>query len=227
MEKEKIIDRIKKLLMLGENNSSEAESQSAILKAQELMAFHGLDMNELETGIGGTENEIKDINLCGYKKLEFWHIDLSTVISDNFKCFLYLSNDGNGLQSIKFVGTIQDLEVAKEVYYFALESIEYFKTLYVINYRLENRGIRDYQPVENLYINGYIRGLKDKLTEQVENNNWSLVVVTPKEVNDYVKGLSLKSSKVQRVKMTKDEKVYSDGYHEGRKFEMGRKKLEA
>jgi len=227
MVKEKVIDRIKKLLMLGENNTNESEAQSAILKAQELMAMHGLDMSELETGETEKVNDVRDISLSGYKKLEFWHIDLASIVSKNFKCFLYLAKGVDGTKSIKFVGTVQDLEVAKEVYYFAIESIEYFKALFVINYKLENRGEKNYIPVANLYVNGYLKGLGDKLKEQVEKNNWALVVVTPKEVKDYIDKLTLKSGKAQKVKMSNDERVYNAGYHEGQRFEMGRKKIEA
>lgn len=45
---EKIIEKIRKLLSLSENNSNSSEAELAMLKAQELLLQYKIEMNEIK-----------------------------------------------------------------------------------------------------------------------------------------------------------------------------------
>ena len=58
--KKNIISKIEKLLALAGNNPSEAEAQAALLKAQQLMAEHNLDMAQFEEAGKVKKEAVKD-----------------------------------------------------------------------------------------------------------------------------------------------------------------------
>lgn len=222
MQNLKIVDKIQKLLRLGENNSNEHEAESAILHAQRLMAKHGISMGEIQVEDDEKNQEIKDINLTNYRKLEFWHIQLASIIAENFKCVYYLSPSGNAKKSLKFVGLTEDLEIAKTVYFFALETIEYFKTLDMIKFKRINRDKKYGKGDENDYIKGFLRGLQEKLQEQRAKEEFALVLVTPQEVEDYIDNLGLVSKKARKVSSAGNSEAYNKGFSRGKDFEHGR-----
>lgn len=85
MEKN-IISKIEKLLALAGNNPSETEAQAAMLKAQQLMAQHNLDMSQFQDRPQEKKEAIKDY-VEGYHNTG-WAIHLAQVICDNFRCNL-------------------------------------------------------------------------------------------------------------------------------------------
>lgn len=88
---DKIINKVKKLFDLAENNNSEAEAQAALTMARRLLQEHGLSMMdiEVEPEKGGLAGEVST-SLDGRKRLSVWMIVLGDVIADYFDVgFLY------------------------------------------------------------------------------------------------------------------------------------------
>lgn len=213
------------MLSLGENNSNENEAQSAILKAQKMMAKHGLSMGEVEFSENGKENGVEEINLTKFYNIKRWHWELADIIASNFRCIWYKSRPKDGKRSIKFIGLKEDLEIAKAVYFFAVESIEYFKTLDMIKFKRQNRDKKYGKGDENDYINGYLKGLKEKLAEQKAKKEFALVLVTPQEVKDRAKERGLISKKARPVKSAGNKDAFNKGYKRGKAFEYGSKTI--
>jgi hypothetical protein len=80
----KIMDKIRKLLSLGENNKNENEAQAAILKAQELMAEHGINAVTTEDQKISYAEEY-----CEHRGNREFRKRLSSVIAVNFRCKNY------------------------------------------------------------------------------------------------------------------------------------------
>lgn len=85
--REKILEKIEKLLALAGNNPSENEAISAALKAQELMAKYNIELADLE-GKSLKQNIVEETYMpkanCHYVRK--WRYTLSQIIAKNF-CF--------------------------------------------------------------------------------------------------------------------------------------------
>lgn len=131
MAKEKILDKIRKVLALTKSTYQE-EAHAALLKAQELMAQHGLTMAEVQLQQEiGQEQQVVDTCISEKRKNAWYEKSLSVIIGNNFRCHSYTSL-GRG---IYFIGLKEDVEIAREVYLYALNTMLYLASEYVKTYR--------------------------------------------------------------------------------------------
>lgn len=175
--KDKIIEKIKNLFDLSNNNPNENEAMSAALKAQELMAKYDINMSQVEDDTAEKEeimttgvnvNDIKGSN--GTTK---WRFELARVVANNFRCDLCFSNRGD----VYFVGYKTDSEIAARTFKYLFEignklSLRYYN-------KIRNSGFNT-NGVRYAYQIGFVRGVKDKL----ERQSYDLMIVTPQEVHD-------------------------------------------
>ena len=183
--REKTIDRIKKLLELAANNPSEMEAAAAALAAQRLIAQHHIEDNELMTEV--SEENIEEIKSTDFKGNP-WAVELAHVIADNFRCRLYFTyrctkNYWTGRTSKKdqrvvFMGYETDATAATET----------FNHLFEIGMKLADKECRKARQmygtasgVKNSFLLGFVDGIQDELEKQCV----ALVLVTPREVDDY------------------------------------------
>lgn len=209
-KQEKMIEVVKKLMALSQNNPSQEEALSAALKAQELMAKYNIDEAQLgekldSTTINSASFNFKgNINDCDNHK---WKYSLAHIIADNFRCEVYIS----GPNTINFFGYEQDAKVAVEV----------FGTLYKIGDRLgrreRGRANKMYGTVSGVYnsfILGFLKGLKEALEKQCT----ALMIITPKEVKEQFTDMTArwvkKTSKIQVSSY--NASAYNNGIVEGR-----------
>lgn len=223
-----IIIKIKKVLALANDNPSVEEGQTAMLLAQKMMAENSISMAEVNT-IKNYKKEVIDQVIEESSKSAWWHQSLSTIIADNFKCFVYTNRKHiftdkkfEGVTSIKFVGLKDDVELAKEVYLYAIEIITYNYKNYVKQNsdRLSKKGIK------NSYIWGFLDGLRDKFAEQVKNNSWGLIIVKDPEVMNAFKNLRITIGGKRSVHMNASEQDKNNGYKDGKNFQYIAGKLE-
>ena len=201
MEHEKVLEQIKKLFELARNNPSAKEAESAALKAQELMAKHDIEMEEVDnTDISKREEEIDtSVVEVGARKYKY---PLARTVADNYKCKFYL----NGKNRIVFYGHKTDAHIAAET----------FRFLYDMAHKLGNKLYREareqYRSTENIYnscVMGFIAGVRDALAEQSK----ALMVIVPEDVKekyaDFSRGF--------RVTHTHSPQAYRAGaYNTGR-----------
>lgn len=220
MDKEKVISKIEKLLALAGNNPSEQEAQAAMLKAQKLMAEHNLNMAHFQDQ--PQENkEAKVGYVKGYHNTS-WAISLARVISNNFRCNL-LRSPGYGLC---FVGLQEDVAICKAVFTFAAETLD--KNMRKLRRQYRKQGL----PTEGIagdYSSGFIAGLKAKYQEQVEKNNWGLVLVKDALVEQMTQNM-IDPNKKYTPKATKssgDLEIYTKGYRDGKTLGEDQKAITA
>ena len=208
----KIIDKIKKLLALGDHNPNEHEAQSAILKAHEMMAEHGISSVS-------TDEEISYFTeKCEHKGDRKFRRTLASIIAPNFRCHNYLSNG-----RVVFFGRSNDAKIAKEAFEYA----------YTFAYRESNRLYAQFRKnggdargIVNSYALGFVCGLKEKLDAQ----STALMVITPPDVDDEYNNLSkelgMRKSRCNLSTSRANRTVYDRGLADGRTVMNGRK-LEA
>jgi len=154
-EKEKIIDKIKKLLKLAQGTNFEAESQKAMLLAQKLLAENGLEMEEIDS-----EGETREVEngKTGITVNTTWKRRMAGLITENFRCQFYMNTRGRTHYAV-FLGFKEDVEIAKTIFQFALNVAE----------KGANRCYRDFKRdgyntkgIHNDYLWGFYEGLKEK-----------------------------------------------------------------
>jgi hypothetical protein len=204
-DKKQIIEKIKKIMALSENNPNQNEAIAAALKAQKLMAkFH---IGESELGKELTESKIDSMECVVGGKTQKWKLQLAVVLAKNFRCKIYLTN-GN----VTFYGYDEDVKICSEVFY----------SLYKIGVKLSDKLKREMRKengtakgIRNTFCMGFVAGIKSELEKQCT----ALMIVIPKEVNEEYDKMSMKmnfKNKSTAVKIGSDRNVYDKGYQSGK-----------
>jgi hypothetical protein len=205
---EKIIEKIKKLLSRAEGNSNEHEAKVCILKAQKLMAEYNISMLQIDC-----KDDVDDIiegNIGNVGRTTWWEKNLSVIISKNFKVYVYLKQYHRGTQ-ISFLGRETDVNIAMISFEFTEKAIKRLSKAYMAKHR---GGVG----IKNDYIRGFLQGLKEQFEEQVNKNEWGLVLVVDKDVTDVYNKKNLKKTQTSRVRTSNNNHAINEGYKTGKSF---------
>lgn len=205
MTSEKILEKIKNLLDLANNNPNEHEALAAALKAQELMAKHGIDASAID--VDETKDEIYHAVYTdnGKHEMKKWKQSLCVVVARNFRCKVYMQGT-----AIIFYGYKKDAEVALEV----------FKFLYKTGNKLalkcwntaKKRG-ENTRGLMNTYLMGFIAGIQEALDKQC----MALMIVIPQEVTDSYDEMTKNwKHRQSTITINHDPKTYEQGRRDGK-----------
>ena len=205
MTNEKILEKIKNLLDLANNNPNEHEALAATLKAQQLMAKHGIDASAID--VDETKDEIYHAiySDTGKHEMKKWRQSLCVVVARNFKCEVYLSGS-----SVVFYGYKKDAEIALEVFRFLYNT---GNKLALKCYNDAKKSGKNTRGLMNTYLMGFVAGIREALDKQC----MALMIVTPQEVKDSYAEMS-KGWKHKKSKITinRDSKAYEQGRRDGK-----------
>lgn len=207
--KEKIVEKVKKLLALAGNNPNEQEAQLALLKAQKLMSEYKIEVNE-------TENKREIICLAAEHKWDYkYRYELAKVLAQNFCCELVnvrMPSDSKGKRQcvIHFVGYKEDAEVCVQLFNYTYQYImkrgnHVYNQAYAFG--KETAGIF------NGFAYGFIAGIKGVLDSQCR----ALKLVVPEEVTQKSEDLSNGTQSI-KVSVDKTIEAFAQGEQEGREF---------
>lgn len=116
--KEKILDKIKKLLALSSNNSNEAEAMAAMAKVQELLTENNLRLEDLPPDELG-ENEVGEDALFAGSRIPQWKQTLIIALGNVNECEVFRSGS-----DIKLVGRKVRMEITKSMFDYLVNLIE-------------------------------------------------------------------------------------------------------
>lgn len=209
---EKILNKIKNLLDLANNNPNEHEAIAAALKAQELMAKYNIELDDLDSK-PETREIVKEIyHQSGKHEMRKWKIGLASIIAKNFRCETYFL----GGKDVVFYGYKEDAKIALQVFTFLYEIGNKLAVRYYNKCKkegLETRGV----------MNTYLVGFRDGVAEVLEKQCTALMIVTPKEVKEQFEEMTsgwktMKSS----LRLSRDIRAYSNGKQDGRDMASSR-----
>ena len=205
--REKILEKIEKLLALAGNNPSENEAISAALKAQELMAKYNIELADLE-GKSLKQNIVEETYTpkanCHYVRK--WRYTLSQIIAKNFCCKTYSINR----DAIAFYDYEKDAKIAVEVFKFLFETGNKLANRYYLKCKKEGR---DTKGVLNTYLVGFCDGIKEVLDKQCT----ALMIVVPKEIEEAYTEHSKNFRRMNTSLTTSsDGRAYSEGKTDGK-----------
>jgi len=204
--------KIQKLLRLAsDNGASQGEVESAIEKAQALIAKYAIEENEIHNAENASV-KVRDIVL-NITRPDVWYRKLiCQIISDNFKCYTYYMKPYKKYSypaSLHLVGTEQDVDICTQVIEFVLrESMKHCRKFMKENGYSTNAYV-------NSWMTGFLSGLRKRLQDQIHARGWQLVVSIPREVLDYTGTLGIKHTDLRTPPKSNDPTVVLDGYKKG------------
>lgn len=205
------------------DNPTDEEGQSALVFAQKLMTKYNIKRSDIEDY--ETIDEIAEDKVMIYKKLRWWERKLAEVISENFRVKMYYK--GSNSTCIIFYGFESDLELAKEMYLLAYETVIFHSKHYIDKWYekhfLFERERAQTMELKRSYIKGFIQGLDVRFQEQVaelqEKNE--LMVLIPKEVEE---AYAIMSKNFGTYTINEPEDLdgesYFKGYDKGRQIDF-------
>lgn len=209
-DREKMIDKIKKLFALAGNNPSEQEAQAAMRKAQKLMAEYSISMSEdSEVKYEYTALACKHYHNVGYR------VPLSQIIAKSFRCKPIMRGP-----IVHMFGRKEDAQAAVECFNFCYKWSHDRGNKLVIEAR-EKTGTG--KGVFNSYIVGVLKGI----TVSLEEGCTALAIVVPQDVNDSFKETYKDCKTVKRGMRadTIDYDLYCKGVEDGKTL-LNRRSLE-
>ena len=218
MDNQKLLERIQKLFKLAEGNENDHEAQSALLVAQRLMVENGIEQSEIERLSNiQTPKEVVHENVTNGERLLWWKRSLARIVANNFCCKSYILRSDIDNGGLIFLGLKEDVELAETVYAFAKEAIVYGTGRYVAAYKKIHLN-RAYTGHKNDYMTGWLSGLSAQYEEQVEKNNWGLVLVTDSMVLRAYEDLNLRKVQASSRYTANNQNAMLIGYQHGKAF---------
>lgn len=168
---EKIIEKIKKLLaMTEENGASKNEAMIAALKAQKLMAEYNIDITDIRNGEESQEIIEESFN-CGNG--DKWKYTLADIVARNFCCETWFI----GKTHVVFFGYNKDAKIARNVFEFLFKTGNKLADKCYYEYYKNGESTKG---VKNAYLLGFSKGIDEALSKQCT----ALMIVTPKDVTE-------------------------------------------
>ena len=200
-KRENVMEKIKKLFALAENNPSEEEAKVAILKAQELMVQYDIETTDLDDLDIAKAEEIEEewVDLPPKK----WKYTLAQIVAKHFKVRHFYC----GKQHLIFYGHKTDAKIASETFKFL------FNIGNKLGMRLYNEAKRAYRDTTNIYnsaVMGFCLGIEEALAEQSK----ALMVLTPEDVNEAFE---------ERTRHARSSNLRPPRAYRGSAFEEGRR----
>lgn len=213
MEKmEKIINKIKNLFDLANNNPNEHEALAAALKAQELMAKYNVQLEQIKEESAESRKITTEIHKqTGKHEMKNWKYGLAGIIAKNFRCktFCYGSD-------VAFYGYEEDAKIALQVFAYLYEVGNKFAIKYYNNCKkngLPTKGAM------NTYLIGFRAGVKSVLEKQCT----ALMIVVPEEVSAKYDIIIADARKVtHNVSNNGDTRAYDAGKRDGKDVAQAR-----
>ena len=232
IDREKLIERIKALMALGDTsrNNSEAEAATAIKKMQELLQKHNLDISEVQMAddkkVG---EEIVDEVAVEWRKssLSTWENSLCALVGIACETNPYLSQQyvrgtkSGRIFKFHFIGTPWDVAISKEM----------FKYLHSTIKKLSVRNFPDQLPSQRCYMEGCCHRLSERIhlqnelfkKQQASNQKYALLVINKKDaIDNYTDKLGLqKAKRKQYGGKNWDGFAFKKGMADANKFDIG------
>lgn len=207
-------EKIKKLLALSKS-PNEHEAQSALAKAQQLMAEYKISMAEVQD-VGKKEAIRKYTDATYSPRKDPWILVLANIIAKNYCCttFSHLDEEKPLTRHLSFIGLEEDMEICLIAFDYALDCIQSQIKSRTAIFKLEKLPQKKITMACNSYAYGFIDGLKENFEKQKKENGWGLIITTPPEVDQKLRSISTRHSELSSKQ---SKQVSAKDFYEGRK----------
>lgn len=188
------------------NGCTEGEAAVAISKAQQLLAKHGLTIQD----INREPEQIQEQKVqTETKSLSAIQVTIALALKDHFGVEVIKSQKGSS-SYLKVIGEQIKCDIFTEVFTFAYNA---FKS----NWTRFNKTMYCSTQEKNLHRGTYLRGFCDGFTNEIikQENATALVVVKSEELQSHMAAKRLVYSRGYVTKSSGSAEVYANGYEQG------------
>jgi len=211
---DRVRDLISKLLALS-TSPNQHEAQAALMKAQELAAKYGLELDSIEDhdkAPEANEANLKDEAASPEES------DIAYNLGKFFRVFVFTRRMRNGQRFLVLVGLPQDIEIFKTVHAFAVSAMNKCFQTWLKNYKKVNSHLVFDRAMsvrfKRDYIMGFNQGCKDALFKNA--NEKALAIIPPQAVKEYVdKNLRFGRGSAPSRKTAGSWSAQQGGYRDG------------
>lgn len=184
VDKDKIIDKIKKLLKLGRNSNVKGEAENAIAAAMRLAAGIGLSVEEITPDEENKTEPIKEYFTEIHKTtFEKWERSLADGIADALGCIVLFCGRSNWYMRLSLVGTEKDVILFNWLYPYIKKQLHKLYKKEFENYTFKTPG-----KIRRSWFMGAVERVNERALEffnteatQEERNQYALVVLNKKD----------------------------------------------
>lgn len=198
-----------------QNGCTEGEAATAIAKAQQLLAKHGLSVKDITE----EQEEIVESKVAtDTKSLSSIQVYIALALKEHFGVEL-IRNAMRGESCLKVIGEPIKVEIFTETFLFAYKAFKFNWTKY-------SKKLECSTQEKNLHRGAYLKGFCDGFTNEIirqENEN-ALVVVKSDALVKHMESMGRMSSKSYANRTSNDIEAYEHGYESGSYSQRGKNK---
>ena len=211
---ESIIDKIRKLMALSEDKDDD-EAQAAILLAQRLIAKYNIEQDVVERD---TSHRVTLYEADLDYAFNWYRLKLLSVICNNFKTYCSVNHYGPRLRRLSIVGERVDVELAQNVFMYALAALEKCAKAFTELPDVKRKWKRKKEMKEQ-YISGFIVGLHVKLeTQKRASEEMALALTIHPAITEQVKDRFDENSDRYGPEIKRNTGSFVSGFIDGQQF---------
>lgn len=201
-----------------QNGCTEGEAATAIAKAQQLLAKHGLSVKD----IAEEQEEIVESKVAtDTKSLSSIQVHIALALKEHFGVELIRNSmRGTGESCLKVIGEPIKVEIFTETFLFAYKAFKF-------NWAKYSKKLECSTQEKNLHRGAYLKGFCDGFTNEIirqESEN-ALVVVKSEALVKHMESMGRMSSCSYSNKTSNDAEAYGHGYESGAFSQRGKRKV--
>ena len=144
MDRENLIEKLQKILALAARGGTEAEACTAMAKAQELLALHGLSMADVDGHVRQADRTVDQVVHTGARY--DWRGSIASGVGK--LCFCFVVNCTSSKGGMLYIGKQSDVAVASELARIVIETGE---------------KLAREMPAANSFRRSFLRGYGDRI----------------------------------------------------------------
>ena len=228
MTQETLMNRVQKLLRLGES-SFEEEARAALLKAQRLMEQYDLELSDLSADTAREEAPVEQTSVpLGSTQIATWKARIATIVASNFRCRLFTSSSGHRQKTLNVYGLRDDVALAREAIKYAVGAAwngwERYRAQRLQEFGGRSPGRSYTEQLKSDYMRGFARGVREAFATQVAER--AIVLAVSPRVDDYAREtLHLRAAPSPRTRLERDHAASRAGYTDGKRSHATGQKL--
>jgi hypothetical protein len=218
----KILDRVKKLLALAENNSNIHEAASAMASAEKMMRKYNLDRAEVMAANLKQDDLIEMMAERGKRRVPEWMGGLIVPVARAYDCEARYTWKNN-VKYPEFLGQTEDATVASWVFQFLVDEVERLSRAYRRKLRKDmgaGHGVNmaDYRQGLVNEIQITLRQMKEEKQEELRNHEAGKALVVVK--NQLIAQKYNVTYSKRRQYRIRDASAYYQGRADGKKIQI-------
>lgn len=211
-----VISKVEKLLRLAKSDN-ENEAKLALQRAQELQQKYKFSIEEVEVEEEERVEEL-EVESPDTKTLNSLFTQMAAHLNKHYQVMLYIQHNwdhvGKHSKKLRIVGLPVDVEIFKQVLFFAYNSMRKMADLYVKSLpayytRSQKSGSK------NDYCYGFMKGMAQALRKNEQE--MALMVITPEAVVKYMdeKSRDFRKGEAPQRTTNHDYKAFTTGQQDG------------